>query len=756
MPLDWLGAGRKDTVGELVARRKYPRAIELLQEQIQQQPDSASLRHKLADLLVLAGRGAEAVPVFLELADDLIQEGFDARAVAALKRVEKIEAGRPDVEARFKALAQRGQGLGAPLRRQMPAAAPLPEMGMEEIGEATMNRMRDEALGRALEAADAARQAAAERLEGVGAPREPTSQEAIGEPAVPYSARWDDTAPVPPPPDDPSESPPEPAPSRIAKRIKGALSRLFTARPRDDGAEPDLLPADTVEPIPREDKTDPYFFVGGETPATAPPDTDAAAPTEAPSMEASREALALDDDLPITVEPLVEEPERIAAPPPVAESSPPDPSPAALVEPRAIVERADDFVSMPDDAFQQQVDDLLEALTGRGQATPELLPGEATRMPDLESDAAPSRQALPGLPGLVFDELTDEERMAVLRGLKLNTFEAGDVLVSEGEASGGLFLLTAGSVRLYARDDASRNRPLGQLEEGDFFGEIASLAGLPRVATVVASASGELLELDQATLDDMADRQPRAWARMQAFAREQATRSRSWLQAASGEPALEPSPETGFDPRLRLRVADAFLRAGHEHEALRILVELCDELMAQGQHEKAVALLKKVEEIHERRASGGTLPRRGSRGPSETKAKAGAKHSVQTDDRLKGWLAGLAGAGTRRREEALPRVVDSESLQLYLPRVRESRLFEALDEPSLTAFLAGLALVHRSPGDVLLSEGETIRSVFVVATGSVKAFVRQALGRDALLSENPRLVPRATRRRIGCTEPRRA
>jgi CRP-like cAMP-binding protein len=372
---------------------------------------------------------------------------------------------------------------------------------------------------------------------------------------------------------------------------------------------------------------------------------------------------------------------------------------------------------MPEDAFQERVDDLLEALTG-----PE----------DEASAAGPPRAAAPALPGLVFDELTDDERLAVLRGLKLRTCEAGDVIVSEGEAAGGLFLLTAGAVRLYARDASGRNRPIGQLEEGDFFGEIASVAGLPRVATVVAVASGELLELDQATLDDMADRQPRAWAKMHAYAREQAARPRAWLDPDEADVAADAAPaDRAFDPRLRLRVADAFLRAGHENEALRILVELCDELTAQGRHEKAVALLKKVEDIHERRARGGGPPRRGA--ARDAGRRPPGKRSVGTDDQLKDWLAGLSRSAARRRDEPRGRPVDADALAVVLPRLRGSRLFLGLDDDALDSFLRRLVLVDRAPGDVVLSEGECGHSVFVVAAGELKAFARQPAGRDAFV-----------------------
>src|SRR2546425_9398548 len=51
---------------------------------------------------------------------------------------------------------------------------------------------------------------------------------------------------------------------------------------------------------------------------------------------------------------------------------------------------------------------------------------------------------------------------------------------------------------------------------------------------------------------------------------------------------------------MRLRLADAFLKAGKDREAAQVLVDLADDLVRRGQNEKAVALLKKVEQLQRR------------------------------------------------------------------------------------------------------------------------------------------------------------
>ena len=99
MVLEWLG-GSKDA-DALIARRKYPQAVEALRQLLQKHGGDLRLRMKLADALVLAGREREAAPVLLELADALAAEGQAAKSIALLKKVQKIDPGRADVEGKL-------------------------------------------------------------------------------------------------------------------------------------------------------------------------------------------------------------------------------------------------------------------------------------------------------------------------------------------------------------------------------------------------------------------------------------------------------------------------------------------------------------------------------------------------------------------------------------------------------------------------------------------------------------------------------
>jgi hypothetical protein len=112
--LDWLkrtptdarpaGSQRsEENVSDLLARKKYTRAIAVLRAQFESGNRSPDLRLQYADALALSGRGVDAVPVLLGVADEL-SAGARAKAIEALQRIERIEPGREDVAMRLASL----------------------------------------------------------------------------------------------------------------------------------------------------------------------------------------------------------------------------------------------------------------------------------------------------------------------------------------------------------------------------------------------------------------------------------------------------------------------------------------------------------------------------------------------------------------------------------------------------------------------------------------------------------------------------
>ncbi|PYQ19107.1 MAG: hypothetical protein DMF79_13400 [Acidobacteria bacterium] len=126
-----LGFGSKaEDVMALISRKNYSRAIEVLRAQTEANSRDPRLRMQLADVLILAGKGREAVGILTPLADEFAQEGFAAKAIAVLKKIQKVDPSHRGVDARLAALIQEKQRVAT----VAVAATSLPEIGMEEIG----------------------------------------------------------------------------------------------------------------------------------------------------------------------------------------------------------------------------------------------------------------------------------------------------------------------------------------------------------------------------------------------------------------------------------------------------------------------------------------------------------------------------------------------------------------------------------------------------------------------------------------------
>lgn len=291
-------AVRDADIQDLIARKNYGKAVDLIKSELARRPKDGRLRLQLADALILAGRGKEAVGILMGLADEQALDGFAAKAIAYLKRIEKIEPGRRDVEERLAHLIQekvrQTPGAGAPAPR---SAAP--EIGLEEF--------------------------------------------------------------------DPSADPLAGTPEAV----------------------PEIIPEITPEAAPAE----------------------------------------------VEMEMQMEEMEYLSA-------------------------------------------------------------------------SAPEEAAPPSVSTPLFEGFSSEELLAVMRGLNLLTFEAGDILVAEGAPGDSLFILTTGIVKAFVKDPKGHYMKVHELNEGDFFGEISVLTGKPRTATITAATHCEVLQLDKPTLDSITRSHP--------------------------------------------------------------------------------------------------------------------------------------------------------------------------------------------------------------------------------------------------------
>jgi CRP-like cAMP-binding protein len=85
----------------------------------------------------------------------------------------------------------------------------------------------------------------------------------------------------------------------------------------------------------------------------------------------------------------------------------------------------------------------------------------------------------------------DLKRLAAIA--RLTSLPSGAVLFHQGDESDGLYVITAGIVRIYLTSSDGREATINLAEEGEVIGEMALLDGLPRSAGAAALTKTELI-----------------------------------------------------------------------------------------------------------------------------------------------------------------------------------------------------------------------------------------------------------------------
>jgi cAMP-dependent protein kinase regulator len=104
-----------------------------------------------------------------------------------------------------------------------------------------------------------------------------------------------------------------------------------------------------------------------------------------------------------------------------------------------------------------------------------------------------------------FEEKALEQILAVT---ELRTYDPGETIVAEGEQGSSLFLIVSGAVDVFTSGSNGELLPLAELTAGDFFGEVSLLTGKPRTATITAREPVAAIELDAASLEQIAAYHP--------------------------------------------------------------------------------------------------------------------------------------------------------------------------------------------------------------------------------------------------------
>lgn len=98
----------------------------------------------------------------------------------------------------------------------------------------------------------------------------------------------------------------------------------------------------------------------------------------------------------------------------------------------------------------------------------------------------------------LFAGLGAAQRLLLAANMRVRAYQANETIVAQGDRSGALFVLQKGHAVFYRADAQKREFILGDLLEGEHFGEMSLVDGLPHSTSVRATQRSIVLTLGEA------------------------------------------------------------------------------------------------------------------------------------------------------------------------------------------------------------------------------------------------------------------
>jgi CRP-like cAMP-binding protein len=124
------------------------------------------------------------------------------------------------------------------------------------------------------------------------------------------------------------------------------------------------------------------------------------------------------------------------------------------------------------------------------------------------------------LPLPFLSELPAADFAPVIRALKVQRLQDGEMVIREGEPGVAFYLVASGQVRVFATDSLGQHTERTRLHEPALFGEMSLLAAQPRTASVAVVDEADILEIGRGALTALAAEVPTLGAALDRFARE--------------------------------------------------------------------------------------------------------------------------------------------------------------------------------------------------------------------------------------------
>lgn len=118
-----------DRLDQYLAQKDYASALGAITEELKRKPENFNLLLRQAEILGLAGDRDRAVEVYRDLARFFARQGFYARALAVISKLERLDPGQSEAtrELAETIAAQQEEERAAQARRRRATATPAPE-----------------------------------------------------------------------------------------------------------------------------------------------------------------------------------------------------------------------------------------------------------------------------------------------------------------------------------------------------------------------------------------------------------------------------------------------------------------------------------------------------------------------------------------------------------------------------------------------------------------------------------------------------
>ena len=100
-----------------LAQGKIPAAIKEYRQIVDHDPDDFTALNMLGDLYVRTDKKKEAIACFARIAEHYREQGFDLKAIAMYKKIDRLNPGTPEIASKLATLYE-GQGLVVDARAQ--------------------------------------------------------------------------------------------------------------------------------------------------------------------------------------------------------------------------------------------------------------------------------------------------------------------------------------------------------------------------------------------------------------------------------------------------------------------------------------------------------------------------------------------------------------------------------------------------------------------------------------------------------------